>query len=75
VAVERLDAASACLAALAHAYCFSLDDREQKRRMIMHYLRLTGRVPTYEIYFRPGLEHLSTLLDALEAVVGRERAA
>jgi hypothetical protein len=75
VAVERLDAASACVAALAHAYCFSLEDRQQKRRMIMHYLQLTGRVPTYEICFRPGLEHLSILLDALEAVVGRERAA
>jgi hypothetical protein len=43
--------------------------------MIMHYLQLTGRVPTYEICFRPGLVDLSILLDALEAVVGRERAA
>ena len=75
VTVERLDAASACLAALAHAYCFSLEDREQKRRMIIRYLRLTGRVPIYKICFRPGLAHLATLLDSLEAVVGRERVA
>ena len=71
VAVERLEAASACRAALAHAYCFSVKDPAQKRRTIWNYLTMTGRVPAYEIRFRPGLEHLPAVLDAIEAILGR----
>ena len=71
VVVERLEAASACRAALAHAYCFSVKDSAQKRRTIWNYLTMTGRVPAYEIRFRPGLEHLPAVLDAIEAIVGR----
>jgi len=71
VAVERLDAAAACRATLAHAYCFSVNDPAQKRRTISNYLTLAGRVPAYEIRFRPGLEHLPAVLDAIEAIVGR----
>jgi hypothetical protein len=71
VAVERLDAAAACRATLAHAYCFSVNDPAQKRRTISNYLTMTGRVPAYEIRFRPGLEHLPAVLDAIEAIVGR----
>ena len=70
VAVERLEAASACQAALAHAYCFSVKDLAQKRRTIWNYLTMTGRVPAYEIRFRPGREHLPAVLDAIEAIVG-----
>lgn len=70
VAVELLSAAAACRAALAHAYCFSVKDPAQKRRTIWNYLTMTGRVPTYEIRFRPGLEHLPAVLDAIEAIVG-----
>ena len=71
VAIRRLEAAAACRAALAHAYCFSVKDVAQKRRTIWNYLTMTGRVPTYEIRFRPGLEHLPAVLDAIEAIVGR----
>lgn len=74
VAVERLEAARACRAALAHAYCFSVKDPVQKRRTIWNYLTLTARVPAYEIQFRPGLERLQAVLDAIEEVVGRARA-
>jgi hypothetical protein len=74
VTVERLEPASACLAALAHAYCFSVKDLAQKRRTIQNYLTLTARVPAYEIRFRPGLEHLPAVLDAIEKVVGRASA-
>ncbi len=56
---------------LAHAYCFSVNDPAQKRRTISNYLTLAGRVPAYEIRFRPGLEHLPAVLDAIEAIVGR----
>ena len=71
VAVERLEAAGACREALAHAYCFSVKDPAQKRRTIQNYLTLTARVPAYEIRFRPGLEHLPAVLDAIQAMVGR----
>lgn len=70
VKVERLEAAAACRAMLAHAYCFSVKDAAQKRRTISSYLTLTGRVPVYEIRFRPGLAHLATVLDAVEATIG-----
>src|SRR5262245_58440390 len=69
VTVRRLDAASACQAALAHAYCFSLHDRALKRRMIESYLGISACVPTCEVRFRPGLEHLPAILDAIEALV------
>ena len=70
VAIERLDAATACQAALAHAYCFSVRDPVQKRRTIRDYLALTARVPAYEVAFRPGLESLPVLLDAVEEIIG-----
>lgn len=69
VTVARLDAASACQAALAHAYCFSATDRDQKRRMIGNYLTLAARVPAYEIVFAPGLDRLHLVLDAIEHVI------
>ena len=71
VEAERLDAATACREALAHAYCFSVKNPAHKRRTVENYLTLTARVPAYEIRFRPGLEHLPALLDALEVLVGR----
>lgn len=70
VAVERLDAASACEAALAHAYCFSVNDAARKRRTVQNYLTIGTRVPVYEIRFRPGLQRLSMVLDAIEELVG-----
>ena len=70
VVVERLEAAAACRAALAHAYCFSVKDPAQKRRTISNYLTMTGRVPAYEVRFRPGLEHFPAALDAIEKIIG-----
>ncbi len=69
VVTARLAAAAACREALAHAYCFSVKDAAQKRRTVENYLTLTARVPAYEIRFRPGLEHLPAVLDAIRAVV------
>jgi hypothetical protein len=70
VVIERLQAAPACRAVLAHAYCFSVKDLMRKRRTISNYLRMIGRVPTYEIRFRPGLERVSLVVDAVEQVIG-----
>jgi hypothetical protein len=71
VVIERLAAAAACQAALAHAHCFTVRDPAQKRRTIANYLTMTGRVPAYEIRFRPGLDRFPAVLDAIEAIVGR----
>jgi hypothetical protein len=71
VTVERLEAASACRAALAHAYCFSVKDLARKRRTISNYLTLSARVPAYEVRFRPGFERLPTVIDAIEEIIGR----
>jgi hypothetical protein len=70
VAIERVAAAPACRALLTHAYCFSVKNLTRKRRTVGNYLKMIGRVPTYEIRFRPGLQHLSQVLDAIEEVVG-----
>ena len=69
VAVQRLEAAAACRQALDHAYCFSVRDLAQKRRTISSYLTMAGRVPAYEILFRPGREHFPAVLGAIEAIV------
>jgi hypothetical protein len=68
IAVERLGAA-AVPALLTHAYCFSLQEAVFKRRMLRHYLELAARVPVFALRFRPGLEHLSAVADAVEQVV------
>jgi hypothetical protein len=66
IAIERLNPASACKAALSHAYCFSVKDPVHKRQTVESYLALTARVPVYELRFRPGFEHLPAVLDAIE---------
>jgi hypothetical protein len=70
VTIERLDPAAACHATLTHAYCFSARDRGQRRRTIRDYLALTARVPVYDVAFRPGLERLPVILDAVEDIIG-----
>jgi hypothetical protein len=66
VAAARLPSVSALRAVLPHAFCFSLRDPRTKRRMMEHYLRLVERIPCFAIRFRPGLERLSVILDAIE---------
>jgi hypothetical protein len=69
VLVERFADGLAFPAVLAHAYCFSLDDDERKRRMMGAYMELVGRVPVYRVRFRPGLDRLGRVVDALDAAV------
>jgi hypothetical protein len=70
ITVERLGAA-AIPALLTHAYCFSLQQAIFKRRMMEHYLELMAKVPVFAIRFRPGLERLAAIADAIELVAGR----
>ena len=70
VTITRLEAAAACRTTLAHAYCFSVKDQARKRRTISNYLTICGQLPVYQIRFSPGLEHLPSLLDAIEEIIG-----
>ncbi len=69
VEVEALSSAQAFAAVLAHAYCFSLQDMDHKRRMMQHYLELVTLTPVFEVRFKAGLEHLEVILDAVEGAV------
>ena len=60
-------------AVLTHAYCFSLRNAEQKRRMVAQYLELVARLPVFEIHFESGLEHVAAVLDEIERAVGQLR--
>ncbi len=70
VRVRRLSPAEAFRPLLSHAYCFSLDDIERNGVMIGHYMDLATRVPVFDVVFRPGLEHLPSVLGAIERAVG-----
>jgi hypothetical protein len=74
VTVERVSPSSAFPRLLGHAYCFSLQDAERKRRMIERYLDLAARVPIFELRFQAGLDHLDKMLDALEEIMTGKRA-
>jgi hypothetical protein len=68
VQVERLRPTAALTALLAHAYCFSLEDPDLKRRMVERYMALAARVPVFALRFRPGFELLPGVLDQVEWV-------
>jgi hypothetical protein len=62
VRIRQLSSAQAFLEVLAHAYCFSLHDVEQKRNMMRHYLDLVDRVSIFEVRFKPGFKTLPIIL-------------
>jgi hypothetical protein len=70
VVVTRLSSAAAFAAVLTHAYCFTLEDRERKRRMMSHYLGLVATVPIFDVCFQSGLANLPAILDAIEQALG-----
>jgi hypothetical protein len=66
VRIRRILPIHAFPAVLSHAYCFSLQDMERKRRMMHAYLALVREVPVFTIRFAAGLEALPRLLDSIE---------
>jgi hypothetical protein len=66
VEIQRALPIRAFPAVLSHAYCFSLQNRERKQRMMHAYLGLVRKVPVYTIRFLGGLEKLPQILDAIE---------
>jgi hypothetical protein len=70
VEIVRVTSSQALLAVLPHAYCFSLQDRANKQRMLQNYAELVNRVPVYALRFRPGFERLPMIMDQIEQVIG-----
>ena len=68
--VRRLSPSEAFPSLLSHAYCYSLGDVERNRQMVDSYSDLATRVPVFSVVFRPGFEHVSAVLDAIEEAVG-----
>lgn len=73
LALERLQPGAAFQALLPHAYAFDLNDHERKKQMMLRYLALARQTPVFRLRFKVGLEHLPTILDALEALMDREQ--
>ena len=69
VAARRLSPPEAFGAVLAHAYCFTLQDGERKRRMMHQYLDLVAGIPIFDICFQSDLANLPKVLDLIEQVV------
>jgi hypothetical protein len=67
--VRRLPFAEAFSTILGHACWFTIHDSNGKRRVIDHYLDLAAKTPVFHITFKPGLENLPAVLDAIERVV------
>lgn len=59
---SRTTAGRAFTALLEHAYCFDLNDRARRRRMVDQYLELSARVPVFELCFPSDLEALPATL-------------
>lgn len=69
VQVRRLSVGQAFPAVFAHAWWFTLDNPELKRRVIDNYLDLVARIPVFDVSFKSGLENLPVILDAIEELM------
>lgn len=74
VEVRRIRSVSAFSAILTHAYCFNLEDVEQKQKMVRNYASLVANVPVFIIRFSVGFDQLPRLLDEIEQQVIDETA-
>jgi hypothetical protein len=67
VRLSLLDPSAAFTAVLPHAYCFQLSNLDRKRLMVDRYLLLASSVLALGVRYRRGLDHLSLVLDEIEA--------
>jgi hypothetical protein len=65
VSIARVPEVGAFERLLAHAHPFDLTDADRPRRMIERMLHLAAAVPVFELRFRPGLDRLASLADAV----------
>jgi hypothetical protein len=71
VGIQRISPIRAFPSVLSHAYCFSLNDMERKRRMMHAYLTLVREVPVFTVRFSSGIEKLPQILDGIEQEIVR----
>jgi hypothetical protein len=69
VSVRRLEFSRAFLTVLAHACWFTMQDANDKRRVVDHYMDLVAQTPVFDVSFKSGLEHLPAVLDAIETAL------
>jgi hypothetical protein len=69
VELRRLGSAEAFTAVLEHAYCFTLEEPETKRRMMRQYLSLVARVPVFRLSYPTGLDHLPEIVAEIERTI------
>ena len=63
--VELLSSAAGFQALLAHAHCFEPDSERGRRRLLKNYLEISASVPVFAVSYRPGLDRVDGLLDAI----------
>jgi hypothetical protein len=66
VDTTQLAPTDAFTALLPHAYYFHLSDPIRKAAMLDRYMRLASSVSTFDVRYRPGLAHISAVLDEIE---------
>jgi hypothetical protein len=54
---------------LYHAHCFTFRDERRTRLMTDRYLKLAGRVPAFRLRYRPDIDRLPAVLDAVEGAL------
>jgi hypothetical protein len=54
---------------LYHAHCFSFHDERRTRLMTDRYLKLAARVPAFRLRYRPDIDRVPRVLDAVERVL------
>jgi hypothetical protein len=73
--ISLMPQARAFLELLAHAHCFDAEDPGHIRRLVDSYLLLAERVPVFKLEYRPDLQHLGQLIDAIAETASMGRAA
>jgi hypothetical protein len=65
----------AFLELLAHAHCFDAEDPGHIRRLVDSYLLIAECVPVFRLEYRPDLQHLGQLIDAIAETASSGRVA
>lgn len=65
VHIVRVAPAQAFSELLTHAHCFDCADSLETRRIVEDYLAIANRIAVYRLTYRPGLELLPRLVDAI----------
>ena len=72
IEILRLSPSKAFPLLLSQAYCFSLNDIQEKRRMMVNYARLCANIPVFEIRYTSGLKNLAFTVEGIEKIICHE---